>query len=566
MIFKSIVPTVDIPGLDLPRFILNEAKKTVSPDTIAYLDLGTKESVTFRDLDDMSHRVASGLANNLSIGSGDVVAIFASNHVIYASLFLGILSAGAACCTLSSTLRESEFAYQMADSGAKAVFVDAAHLSIICQALKQRTLKIPADRVLVIDGDFREGRQFTRLSQVLSMQPYQPLWINSKWESARTLAVIIYSSGTTGLPKGVMLSHRNFIAHIVIQRAALEYVESRLLREGAADSPELPGVPLQRSLAVLPFSHIYGLTVLITNSIVTGKSQYILGNYSIDRLLGAIQEHRIEAVFAVPSIITQIAKHRRLDDYDLSSLRIIASGASHLPSSVYKKVAARLPVAIGSGYGLSETSCGITLMTQYKLAKGSVGFLYPGVEVKIVDPQSKRCLGHGQEGEICVRGDIVMMGYLNRVEETRRMIDDGGFLHTGDIGYISESNHMFITDRLKELIKYKGLQIPPSELEGILTEHPLVADAGVIGVDDHERGTEVPKAYVTLSDPSISSSKALSEQVARDLEEWVAGRVAPHKRLRGGVEIVSAIARNQTGKILRAELRAKHLALCGSKL
>ncbi|KAJ2030781.1 hypothetical protein GGI08_009463, partial [Coemansia sp. S2] len=168
------------------------------------------------------------------------------------------------------------------------------------------------------------------------------------------------------------------------------------------------------------------------------------------------------------------------------------------------------------------------------------------------------------QGELCVRGDMVMLGYLNRIEETRKAIDDEGFLHTGDVGYISESNHVFITGRLKELIKYKGLQVPPNELEGILTEHPLVIDAGVIGVDDYERGTEVPKAYVTLRDPS--SSKALRDRVARELVEWVAGRVAPHKRLRGGVEIVSAIARNQSGKILRTELHAKHLAQHGGKL
>ncbi|KAJ2015412.1 hypothetical protein GGI14_004290, partial [Coemansia sp. S680] len=146
MIFKSVVPTVDIPGLDLPRFVIDEAKKAApSPDTIAYFDLGTKESVTFRDLEDMSHRVASGLVNQLHIKHGDVVAIFASNHVYYASLLLGIISAGAVCCTLSSTLRESELAYQMADSGTRAVFVDVAHLPIVRQALEQRVLRIPVE-------------------------------------------------------------------------------------------------------------------------------------------------------------------------------------------------------------------------------------------------------------------------------------------------------------------------------------------------------------------------------------------------------------------------------------
>ncbi|KAJ2886953.1 hypothetical protein H4R27_000276 [Coemansia aciculifera] len=565
MLFKSVVPTVDIPGLDLPRFLLGGAKKAApSSDTIAYHDLGTKESVTFRDLEDMNHQVASGLANHLHIKHGDIVAIFASNNVYYASLFLGILSAGAVCCTLSSTLRESEFAYQMADSGAKAVFVDVAHLPIVRRALEQGALKIPAERVVVIDSDYCGSEQFTRLSQVLSTQSYQPLCINSKWESARTLAVVIYSSGTTGLPKGVMLSHYNFIGHLVTQGATFQYFEAQSLLEGTAPSLELTTTPPMRILAILPFSHIYGLTALITNSIASGKSQYILNNYSIDGLLTAIHEHRIESVLVVPSIIGQIAKHRNLDTYDLSSLRVIGCGASHLPATLHETITKSLPVTIGSGYGMSETCSGITLMTRFKCVSGSVGFLHPGMEAKIVDPQSKRCLGYGQEGELCVRGDVVMLGYLNRAEETRKTIDDDGFLHTGDIGYISESNHVFITDRLKELIKYKGLQVPPTELEGILAEHPLVVDAGVIGVEDHERGTEVPKAYVTLRDPS--SSKALRKKVARDLVEWVASRVAPHKRLRGGVEIVSAIARNQSGKILRTELRAKHLAQHGSKL
>ncbi|KAJ2109320.1 hypothetical protein IW146_006426 [Coemansia sp. RSA 922] len=565
MIFKSVVPTVDIPGLDLPRFVIDEAKKAApSPDTIAYFDLGTKESVTFRDLEDMSHRVASGLVNQLHIKHGDVVAIFASNHVYYASLLLGIISAGAVCCTLSSTLRESELAYQMADSGTRAVFVDVAHLPIVRQALEQGVLRIPVECVIVIDRDYCGSEQFTRLSRVLSTQSYQPVCIDSKWESARTLAIVIYSSGTTGLPKGVMLSHRSLIGHFVTQRATLQYFETQSMLEGAAPNLELATIPLMRTLAILPFSHIYGLTSLITNSIASGKSQYILNNYSVDRLLSSIQDYKIEIVLVVPSIISQIVKHRNLDTYDLSSLRIIGSGASHLPSSLYEQMTKRLPVLVGSGYGMSETCSGITLMASFKYVSGSVGFLIPRMEAKIIDPQSKRCLGYGQQGELCVRGDMVMLGYLNRIEETRKAIDDEGFLHTGDVGYISESNHVFITGRLKELIKYKGLQVPPNELEGILTEHPLVIDAGVIGVDDYERGTEVPKAYVTLRDPS--SSKALRDRVARELVEWVAGRVAPHKRLRGGVEIVSAIARNQSGKILRTELHAKHLAQHGGKL
>ncbi|KAJ2812353.1 hypothetical protein H4S07_001456 [Coemansia furcata] len=452
----------------------------------------------------------------------------------------------------------------MADSSAKAVFVDIAHLPVVRRALEQG-MKFLAERVIVIDSGYCGDNQFTRLSQILSTQSYQPLYINSKWESARTLAIVIYSSGTTGLPKGVRLSHRSFIAQSVTQSAMIRYVESQLQVEGAVPASEATTLLPPRSLAVLPFAHVYGLTALVTNSIALGKSQYILNDYSVDGLLAAIQEYKIEAALVIPSIISQISNHRNLSAYDLSSLRGFGSGASHLPASLYDKITKGLAVDVGSGYGMSETCGGVTIMSKYKYAPGSVGFLHPGVEVKIIDPQGQ-CLGYGQEGEICVRGDIVMLGYLNRAEETRKAIDHDGFLHTGDIGYISESNHMFITDRLKELIKYKGLQVPPTELETILTDHPLVLDAGVIGVEDRERGSEVPKAYVVLSDPHISSSKALCEKIAKELVEWVAGRVAPHKQLRGGVEIVNLIARNQAGKVLRTELRAKHAARYNGKL
>ncbi|KAJ2359329.1 hypothetical protein IWW50_000054 [Coemansia erecta] len=557
MVFKSIVPSVDIPSVDVASFCIGASRANIeSADTVAYYDLGTKESQTFGQLETAHAHIGSGLVNRLNVQPREVVAVFAANTVHYASIVLGIISSGAICCTVSSAFREGELEYQLKDCGARTLFVGAAQLRIVLSVLDAGHVDIRSERIVVV-GDPACGSGFTPLHRLLDARPYQKFRISGPEAAAETPAVIVYSSGTTGLPKGVVLSHRNLVACAVLNAASFQFQAAH------GPSNEMNSEEsAQRSIAILPFAHIYGLTSLVTNSVAGGRTQYVMsGRFSVDAFLQAIQDHRIHVASVVPSVLSQIAKHEHLARYDLSSLRILGSGAAALPSGVHASIRRRFAVSAANGYGMSETSSGVCVMANYKFAPGSVGILNPNMEARIVEPGTGRELGVGEEGEFCVRGPSVMLGYLNRPEETRGVVDDEGFLHTGDIAYIDASGLVFITDCIKELIKYKGMQIAPAELESILMDHPGVADAAVIGVDDPGRNSEVPMALVVPAQQPADAA-----ELGREIAAWVAARVADHKRLRGGVVMIDAIPRNHSGKILHRDLRARFNAQRAAKI
>ncbi|KAJ1823211.1 4-coumarate--CoA ligase [Coemansia sp. RSA 2599] len=548
MIFESILPPADIPGCDIPTFFMNVSRMNLEqPDTPAYYDLATDREMSFSQLYTLYGQVASGLANNLGVKPGDVVAVFSSNSIYYAAAFFGIIAAGAVCCTVSSVFKEGELQYQMDDSRAKVLFVGAKQAGVVRAAAERGLLGIMAEKIVVLDDQGTCG--FRSFLGILSDKPFDPLVFDDGEKAASTPAVIVYSSGTTGFPKGVMLSHRNIIAYTVLSATMFAFVQEK---EGGQEKT-------QRSLALLPFAHIYGLTSLVTNSVAGAKTQFILNDFGIERFLMALETHRIQVASVVPSVLNQLVRHGDLSKYDLSALRVLGSGGAALPDGTHGDIRRKFPVSTGNGYGMSETCSGVCLMTNYKFIAGSVGFLYPGIQAKIVDPLSGRALGPEQQGELCLRGPTIMMGYLGRPEETAKAIDTEGFLHTGDMAYIKESGHVFITERIKELIKYKGLQVPPAELESVLMRHGAVVDAAVVGVHDGARDTEVPRAFVVVGDGG-------SEQLARELVAWVASRVADHKRLRGGLEFVAEIPRNASGKILHRQLRSQYNARHGTKL
>ena len=338
-----------------------------------------------------------------------------------------------------------------------------------------------------------------------------------------------YSSGTTGVSKGVMLTHRNLVANIAQVLGAAEMREDETM------------------VAVLPFFHIYGMQVLMNCGLRAGATIVTLPRFDLEQFLSVHQEHGITRSFVAPPIVVALAKHPLVDSFDMSKLEQVFSGAAPLSAELALEAGKRLGCEVVQGYGMTELSPVSHLTPSGQFKPGSVGVTAPNTELRIVDPLTGEDLGIGEDGEIWVRGPQVMKGYLNNEQATAHTIDADGWLHTGDIGHVDPDDHVFVVDRLKELIKYKGFQVPPAELEAILLTHPAVADAAVIGIPDEEAG-EIPAAYVVLQPGS--------EATAEEIMEFVAGHVAHYKQVRH-LEFIEAVPKSAAGKILRRELRAK---------
>jgi acyl-CoA synthetase (AMP-forming)/AMP-acid ligase II len=347
-------------------------------------------------------------------------------------------------------------------------------------------------------------------------------------DARHDLVVLPYSSGTTGLPKGVMLTHYNLVANI-LQSACVIPVDER-----------------DTILGVLPFFHIYGMVVIMNVGLYVGATVVTMPRFDLEQCLETFQKYRITFANVVPPIVLALAKSPLVDKYDLGRLRILFSGAAPLGEDIARAVSARLGCVVTQGYGLTETSpvTHAARVGKAGLKTAGIGPPVPNTEAKILDTITGAELGRNQEGEVCVRGPQVMTGYLNRPEATAAMIDPDGWLHTGDIGYADADGNFFIVDRVKELIKYKGLQVAPAELEAILLSHPAVADAAVVPLADEEAG-QVPRAFVVLK------GNATPEEIMA----YVAQRVAPYKKLRE-VVITDQIPRSPSGKILRRLLVA----------
>ena len=344
-----------------------------------------------------------------------------------------------------------------------------------------------------------------------------------------------YSSGTTGRNKGVMLSHRNLVANI--QQCG----------------PALDVGPDDVVIAVLPFFHIYGMQVIMNMAVSQGATIITMPRFDMEQFLGLVDRHSVTIAYLVPPIVLGLAKLPIVDDYDVSSLRLIMSGAAPLGGELQQACADRLGCTVMQGYGLTETSpvTHVVPPAASDPKPGSIGPCLPQVECRIVDPATGDDVAQGEPGELWMRGPNIMKGYLNNPDATTASIDPDGWFHSGDLATVDADGWFTIVDRLKELIKYKGMQVAPAELEGLLLSHPAVADAAVIGSPDVEAG-EVPKAFVVLR----------SEIESDEIMSWVAEHVAPHKRIRR-LEVVAEIPKSASGKILRRVLVDKERAAQG---
>ena len=512
IIYRSPLPEVDIPDVPVTEFVLRWAAS--DPDRLALVDGPSGRSYTYGQLAMLTNCLAGGLAAR-GLGPGDTIAIMAPNLPEYAIAFHGAAVAGVAISTINPTYTAEEVRFQLRDSGAKllitiAMFVDTA---------KEAVEGTDVTDIYVI-GDAPDG---TLPVTSLFSEPITQVPVDIDDQ----VVVLPYSSGTTGLPKGVMLTHRNLVANLCQIEGGLAVEEGEV------------------ALAVLPFFHIYGMQVLMNGLLAQGITIVTVPRFDLEQVLGLIQDKKVTRFFAVPPIVLALAKHPLVDNYDLSSLRQVFSGAAPLSAELALEAGARINCEVVQGYGMTELSPVSHLTPPGRFKAGTSGITVPNAECRIVDPETGEDRGVGERGELWVRGPMVMKGYLNNPEATAATIDADGWLHTGDVAIIDDDGHMTVVDRVKELIKYKGFQVAPAELEALLLTHPAIADAAVIGVPDDEAG-EIPKAFIVL--------KPGQELAAADVTDFTAQHVATYKVIHE-VAFVEAIPKSASGKILRRMLR-----------
>ncbi|MFE9624585.1 4-coumarate--CoA ligase family protein [Streptomyces sp. NPDC006527] len=512
----------DVPPVELPIHDAVLGRAAEFGDQPALVDGTDGTTLTYEQLDRFHRRIAAALAE-AGLRKGDVLALHSPNTIAFPTAFYAATRAGATVTTVHPLATPEEFAKQLGDSAARWIVTVSPLLETARRAAE---LAGGIQEILVCDS--APGHR-SLIDMLASAAPEPDITI----DAAEDVAALPYSSGTTGMPKGVMLTHRQIATNL----AQLE--------------PAIPAGPGDRILAVLPFFHIYGLTALMNAPLRKGATVVVLPRFDLETFLAAIQTHRITGLYVAPPIVLALAKHPAVARYDLSSLQYVISAAAPLDADLAAACSERLNLPpVGQAYGMTELSPGthvVPLDAMRDAPAGTVGKLIAGTEMRIVsldDPGKD--LGVGEPGEILIRGPQIMKGYLNRPDATADMIDTEGWLHTGDIGRVDEDGWLFVVDRVKELIKYKGFQVAPAELEALLLTHPGIADAAVIGVYNDD-GNEVPHAYVVRQPTAPDLSEG-------EIAMFVAERVAPYKRVRH-VTFIDAVPRAVSGKILRRRLR-----------
>jgi len=523
MIYRSPFPDVDVPVMSLPAFLFEHTDRW--PDKTALIDGPTVRTLTYGQLAAAVRRTAAGLAAR-GFDKGDVFAIFSPNIPEYAVTFLGVATAGGVSTTINPTYTARELGLQLKDSG-------ATYLATVPQFLdtaREAAAGTAVEEIFV----FGEAEGATPFAALMSDGDAPPVEINPKED----LVALPYSSGTTGLPKGVMLTHYNLVANLTQVAGVEQTTQSEVM------------------IGILPFYHIYGMVAVMCNALRAGSTVVTMPRFDLDQFLSLIQKHGVTTAYLVPPIVLALAKHPAVDQYDLSTLNDIMSGAAPLPESVATTCASRNKVVVRQAYGLTETSPATHINPRTRTLKvTSVGTALPSTEYRIVDLATMHDMPQGELGEIWIRGPQVMKGYLNNPEATRAIVDDEGWLHTGDIGRADDDAYLYVVDRVKELIKYKGLQVAPAELEEVVQSHPAVDDVAVIPSPDEEAG-EIPKAFVVI--------KPGATLTADELMAYVAEHVSPQKKVRK-VEFIDAIPKVPSGKILRRELVERERQAAGSQ-
>ena len=520
---QSLAP---YPAYPLQQILSDTARRM--PQKTAIIDDDYK--FTYQQLDSFSSRFGAALAR-LGVAKGDRVGLLAPNCAEFEIAFFGIIKLGAVVSTINSGYREREIAHQLNNSGAETLIV---HDSLLSMAEAARDGVPALKRLIVIEPTSRNPDTFWGLLERAPAMP-PPVAIDPMAD----MAALPYSSGTTGLSKGVMLTHHNMTANL-------------------RQFMDRPGEALQSSehdvlLAHLPLFHIYGMQVLMNSAIASGGTQVMMRRFDMEQMLRLVSDHKITHLYTVPPVGLGLTLYPNVGDYDLTSMKAACLAAAPASAELQMRVQEAVGIPVFQAYGMTELSpvSNLDYIEPERMTPGSVGPATADTEERVVDLDTgTEDVPQGEVGELLVRGHQVMKGYYNNEEATAETITADGWLHTGDIVRANADGCVWILDRKKELIKYKAFQVPPAELEGVLLEHPAIADAAVIGKADVEAG-EIPKAFVVRGGGA--------EVSGADVMEFVAAKVATFKHIRE-VEFIDAIPKNPSGKILRRVLAERQRA------
>ena len=491
-------------------------------DNIAVIDGVSGAATTRGQLADQIERAAGWMKGNLN--KGDVVGLSLPNIPQFLVPALGCIHAGGVVSLLNPIYTQSELKHSLDIIKPKVVITSPVSLETF------KSVDHSAQEIVLVGADLPGYTPFTDLFKADKLE------VGFEPDSFDDTAIMPLSSGTTGLPKVIQLSHKNCVTYNTVTCHPMFGTLA-------------PGKNL---LSLLPMFHMYGFTMAL-NCILKGAAFTTLPRFELGTLLKAVQEHKITHLPIVPPIAAVLAKHPMVDEFNISSVEQVLCAAAPLSVQLQNSLSERLKVpSIRNGWGMSELVGAATVpppdASPDLMRKGSIGYVMPGLEMCVVDIETRDLLGPNQEGELLTRGDTVMKGYLGDPGATSATVDAEGWIHTGDIGKYDEEERFYITNRLKELIKYKGWQIAPAELEDVLLTHPAVADVGVVGVEAAEDGDgEVPRAFIVL--------KPGSQLTQQDVAQFMEGKLASYKNLRGGIVFIDALPRSLAGKLLRRELK-----------
>lgn len=551
-VYRSPYPNIDIESVDLVSYLFSNPFNTPL-DKPLYVDALSGKQYTFGDVIQRTRSLANGLQQTFGLKPNEVVALFSPNTIEYPIACHSIVGSGAIVSPTSAALTALELNAQLKTSNARFIIVHSSLLGTAKRAAKGTSV----EKIILLDGPSPIDGQSTCEYLASTFTP-APLKEISPADAPNKTIFICFSSGTSGPSKGVVTTHQNLTSNL--QQWHAHMMES--------------GQPSQRvkrdaTIAFLPFSHIYGLNLYMCHCLLWGTTVVILPRFDLDTYLGCVEKYRPDELALVPPVALMIVKDPRVAKYDLRSVKRIMSAAAPLTNELSSALEAKFKelyqteVFCTQSWGLTETSPMATAVPNDRMDKreSGVGCITLNMEFRFVDPETMTDAatkpdGSTEPAEIWCRGPNVTQGYYNNEDATKGAFhiesDGTKWFRTGDIGVIDKEGYVTIQDRIKEMIKYKGMQVIPSELEGKLVDHPDIEDAGVVGMWVDEMATELPVGFVVLSHQARERDTGA---VIDEIHSWLNAKVANHKRLRGGIHVLDQIPKSPSGKILRRQLK-----------